>query len=114
MLTYLTCFLFYIAFPVYGPRAMAAGTAFPSSHVAGVVTMAVLGWRWLGRGWGLVMAVAALAVTLSTVYTGNHYVVDAMVGALWVVPFQAWIQPYLERRDAGLSRRADTGAPRSL
>jgi membrane-associated phospholipid phosphatase len=138
MLTYLTCFLFYIAFPVYGPRAMAAGTAlptvgffhtlvertresgdslgtaFPSSHVAGVVTMAVLGWRWLGRGWGLVMAVAALAVALSTVYTGNHYVVDAMVGALWVVPFQAWIQPYLERRDAGLSRRADTGAPRSL
>jgi len=53
-------------------------------------------------------------VALSTVYTGNHYVVDAMVGVLWVVPFQAWIQPYLERRDAGLSRGADTGAPRSL
>lgn len=138
MLTYLTCFLFYIAYPVYGPRAMAAGmaspavgffhtlvertresgdslgTAFPSSHVAGVVTMAVLGWRWLGRGWGLVMAVAAVAVALSTVYTGNHYVVDAMVGALWVVPLQGWIQPYLERRDAGLSRTADAGAPRSL
>jgi membrane-associated phospholipid phosphatase len=129
MLTYLSCFLFYIAFPVYGPRAMAAamapsapegffhalveraresgdslGTAFPSSHVAGVVTMACMGWRWLGRGWGMVLALAALAVALSTVYTGNHYVVDAAAGALWVVPLQAWILPRLERADAGLSR----------
>jgi len=129
MLTYLSCFLFYIAFPVYGPRAMAAamapsapegffhalveraresgdslGTAFPSSHVAGVVTIACMGWRWLGRGWGMVLALAALAVALSTVYTGNHYVVDAVAGALWVVPLQAWILPRLERADAGLSR----------
>lgn len=140
MLTYLSCFLSYISFPVYGPRAMAAGTAspafgffhalveraresgdslgtaFPSSHVAGVVTMAVLGWRWLGRGWGALLAVAALAVALSTVYTGNHYVVDAVAGALWVAPLQLWIQPYLESRDAGLPRpaRADAEAPRSL
>ena len=140
MLTYLSCFLFYIAFPVYGPRAMAAGlatpavgffhtlveraresgdslgTAFPSSHVAGVVTMAVMGWRWLGRGWGFVLAVAALAVALSTVYTGNHYVIDAVAGALWVVPLQLWIQPILERNDAGLRRteRADAELPRSL
>lgn len=139
MLTYLSCFLFYIAFPVYGPRAMAAamaptvgffhtlveraresgdslGTAFPSSHVAGVVTMAVVGWRWLGRGWGFVLAAAALAVALSTVYTGNHYVIDAVVGALWVIPLQLWIQPYLERKDAGLPRPelADAGLPRSL
>jgi membrane-associated phospholipid phosphatase len=129
MLTYLSCFLFYIAFPVYGPRAMAAamapsapagffhalveraresgdslGTAFPSSHVAGAVTMACMGWRWLGRGWGMVLALAALAVALSTVYTGNHYVIDAVAGALWVVPLQLWIQPRLERADAGPSR----------
>jgi membrane-associated phospholipid phosphatase len=141
MLTYLSCFLFYIAFPVYGPRAMAAamapsapegffhalveraresgdslGTAFPSSHVAGVVTMACMGWRWLGRGWGMLLALAALAVALATVYTGNHYVIDALAGALWVVPLQLWIQPRLERRDAGLPRpeRADTGPPPSL
>jgi membrane-associated phospholipid phosphatase len=129
MLTYLSCFLFYIAFPVYGPRAMAAavaqsspagffhtlveraresgdslGTAFPSSHVAGVVTMACMGWRWLGHGWGMVLTLAALAVALSTVYTGNHYVIDAAAGALWVVPLQAWILPRLERADAGLPR----------
>jgi len=142
MLTYLSCFVFYLGFPVYGPRAMAAaamlpslatgffhglveharqsgdslGTAFPSSHVAGVVTMAWMGWRWLGAGWGLVLTVAATAVALATVYTGNHYVVDAVVGALWVLPLQLWIQPYLERKDAGLPRpeQADAGLPRSL
>jgi membrane-associated phospholipid phosphatase len=52
----------------------------------------------------MVLALAALAVALSTVYTGNHYAVDAAAGALWVVPLQAWILPRLERADAGLSR----------
>jgi membrane-associated phospholipid phosphatase len=125
MLTYLTCFLFYLVFPVYGPRAMTAamspsasegffqllverarasgdslGTAFPSSHVAGAMTMAWLGWRWLGRRWGLLLAAAALAVALATVYTRNHYVVDAVAGALWVLPLQLWVMPRLERGSA--------------
>src|SRR4029434_9806213 len=103
MLTYLSCFVFYLGFPVYGPRAIAAfamlpslapgffhglvehtresgdslGTAFPSSHVAGVVTMAWMGWRWLGAGWGLVLTAAATGLALAPVYTGKHYVIDA-------------------------------------
>jgi membrane-associated phospholipid phosphatase len=121
-ITYLSCFLFYLAFPVYGPRASDAaslaaapdgffhtlvdrarasgdspGTAFPSSHVAGAVTMAWLGWRWLSRRWALVLTLAALAVALATVYTRNHYAVDALAGFIWVVPLQGWLAPGLER-----------------
>lgn len=121
-LTYLSCFLFYLAFPVYGPRtsdtaSLAAapeglfhtlvdrvramgdslGTAFPSSHVAGVATIAWLGWRWLSKIWGTVLTLAAFAVACATVYTRNHYAVDALAGLLWAVPLQGWLAPALER-----------------
>ena len=125
MLTYLTCFAFYLVYPVYGPRVMAPappaapegffqswvdraresgdspGTAFPSSHVAGTFTVAWLVWRWLGRRWGVVLVGIAVAVALATVYTRNHYAIDALVGALWIVPLQAWIRPAMERRWPG-------------
>lgn len=132
MITYLSCFLFYLAFPVYGPRASDAaslaaapsgffhtlvdrarasgdspGTAFPSSHVAGAATIAWLGWRWLSRRWALVLTLAALGVALATVYTRNHYAVDALAGFLWVVPLQGWLTPLLER--LGPDRLDDRG-----
>jgi membrane-associated phospholipid phosphatase len=122
MITYLSCFLFYLVFPVYGPRAIGAaslaaapdglfhtlverarasgdslGTAFPSSHVAGAATIAWVGWRWLSRKWSAVLTLAALAVALATVYTRNHYAVDALAGLLWIVPLQGWLVPALER-----------------
>lgn len=131
MVTYLSCFLFYLAAPVHGPRALAGaegapvpgglfhtlveraresgdslGTAFPSSHVAGVVTIAWVAWRWLPRGWAVVLSVAAAMVTLSTIYTRNHYAVDALAGILWAVPLQAWLVPRLERRAAARPRAA--------
>ena len=121
VITYLSCFLFYVVFPVYGPRASDAaslaaapdglfhslverarasgdspGTAFPSSHVAGAATIAWLGWRWLSRRWFAILALAALAVALATVYTQNHYAVDALAGLLWIVPLQGGLAPALE------------------
>ncbi|HEY7727435.1 MAG TPA: phosphatase PAP2 family protein, partial [Candidatus Eisenbacteria bacterium] len=101
--TYLTCFLFYAAYPVRGPRSLdpvpapshraglferaveraretgdSPGTAFPSSHVAGVVTVAWFARRWF-RGWAArVLGMGALLVTLATVYTGNHFAIDAV------------------------------------
>ena len=132
MVTYLSCFLFYLAVPVYGPRAMTAGahvpdaggffqalvegarergdspgTAFPSSHVAGAVTIAWMGWRWLPRVWAHVLSAAAAMVALATVYTRNHYAVDALAGLLWALALQAWLVPRLER---GTAKREPTEA----
>ena len=122
MITYLSCFLFYLVFPVYGPRAIGGaslaaapdglfhtlverarasgdspGTAFPSSHVAGVATIAWVSWRWLSKRWSAVLTLAALAVALATVYTRNHYAVDAVAGLAWIVPLQGGLAPALER-----------------
>jgi membrane-associated phospholipid phosphatase len=105
--TYLLLFLVYLVFPVFGPASLPSlipvvlpggymagftaglrshgdslGTAFPSSHVAGSVAMAIGVWHWWGRRWGVAWLAGALLVGLATVYTGNHFVVDAISGAL--------------------------------
>jgi membrane-associated phospholipid phosphatase len=120
MATYLTCFLFYAVFPVHGPRASdpaaasphpaalfesiveraretgdSPGTAFPSSHVAGVVTVAWFGRRWFKPRAASLLALGALLVTLATVYTRNHYAIDALAGALWGVAVQRLLAPAL-------------------
>lgn len=114
MVTYLGCYLLYLLFPVYGPHFLSVrhagpltdgffyqlvelahaagdsrGTALPSSHVAGATTIAVLGWRWLGSTAARVLTVQAVAVALATVYTQNHYAVDAVAGVVWALLLQA-------------------------
>ncbi len=126
MVTYLACYLVYIAFPVDGPHHTTAmyqgthsdgffynlvraaqdfgdarGTAFPSSHVTGAVTIAFIGWRWFSRPVAALLTIEALGVLLSTVYTQSHYAVDALVGVVFaftlqglVVPaFKLWLEP---------------------
>ena len=105
LMTYLLVFLVYLFFPVMGPAAVhpvlatpggffttltgglrthgdSLGTAFPSSHVAGSVAMAIGVWRWWGWGWGVVWLSGAMLVALATVYTGNHLVIDVVAGAM--------------------------------
>ena len=128
MLTYVVCYAIYFAYPAFGPmhadpesaagiarathggffpslvRAAAAsgdspGTAFPSSHVAGALTAAWLGFRWHARWVAWVQLALAAGVALSTVYTGNHYAIDALVGILLAVVLQAVVAPRFEARD---------------
>lgn len=133
MATYLSCYLVYIAWPVYGPHflstphpgphtegffyglvasAQAAGDshgcAFPSSHVAGAVTIAILGWRWFSRPVALLFSLEALGVVLSTVYTQNHYAFDSLVGLIWALALQLTLVPVLRRllRGPRFRRRA--------
>lgn len=118
MATYLTCYLVYITFPVYGPHfletrppgpytagffyhlvasAQAAGDshgcAFPSSHVAGAVTAAIVAWRWYRPWLAGVLTVEALGVVVATVYTQNHYGIDALTGVLWALALQLAVIP---------------------
>jgi membrane-associated phospholipid phosphatase len=127
--TYLLMFLFYLIFPVLGPASLPSlsavvppggffaglttgirargdslGTAFPSSHVGASVAMAIGVWRWWGRRWGAVWLGGAVLVALATVYTGNHFVVDAISGAL-VGGFLQWepVRRVFLPRDLGRS-----------
>ena len=99
---HLTVFVF---FPVLGPRYLfgppvpevlgqgplyrfthgllewgsSPGAAFPSAHVAVAVSQAVIAARWLPR-WAPWIAVVTVLLSISTVYGGFHYLLDALVG----------------------------------
>lgn len=122
--TYLICFVIYLAMPVLGPRDLAhstggvalgvgglfgpvinaffeagdsLGTAFPSSHCAGSVAAAILVRRHFGRTTGLVASIWAGFIVVSTVYTNNHYAIDAVAGVAAAVMTQKLVLLYLSR-----------------
>jgi membrane-associated phospholipid phosphatase len=136
MATYLACYLAYIAFPVDGPaqfvplhrgphtdgfwyqlvygaveRGDSRGTAFPSSHVAGIVTIATVGWLHFPRSVAGLLAAEAAGVVLATVYTQRHYAIDTLAGAALGLAMQALVVPLLLGRLPGLARRAARTAP---
>ena len=103
--TYVACYLVYLVLPVGGPLhtqprftdgvgdgfffrlndALHAfgdseGTAFPSSHVAGAMAMALVAARRFPRALAWLVAAEAVGVCLSTVYTQNHYAIDVLAG----------------------------------
>jgi membrane-associated phospholipid phosphatase len=106
MLTFVACFMWYIAFPVAGPRYLwpptaareltggpvrslviwllearsSEGTAFPSSHMAVSVAQSILAVRYFGaKGW--VVAVLTAGLGLGAIYGGFHFAIDVVVGA---------------------------------
>lgn len=122
MVAYIACYVIYLAFPTDGPRHVmppyagplnegifyrivhdalelgdSMGTAFPSSHVVGAVTIAYVGWQWFSPGVAAVLSAEAVGVIVSTVYTQNHYAIDSLAGAVWGLGLQIVLVPALLR-----------------
>jgi membrane-associated phospholipid phosphatase len=119
--TYIGCYLVYLTMPVLGPRESAVvalgvpdgffaaiseairargdslGTAFPSSHAAGAVTVAVIAIVWLRPWIAALLSAQAIAVVMATVYTGNHYGIDAAAGTGLALALQVAVVPRLAR-----------------
>jgi len=138
MLTFFVSYLFFIYFPVQGPRYIfpppgggleagplyrlahlvleagsAQGAAFPSSHVAVAATQTILVARFLPRLLPVV-AVLTLGLAAGAVYGGFHYATDVVAGfalAAVLVGAAPRARAVLDgRRDRALGR---TGAPLS-
>ncbi len=122
--TYLVCFVIYLVLPVLGPRDLAhatggmapgvgglfgpvinaffeagdsLGTAFPSSHCAGSVAAALLVRRHFSRIVGWLASIWAGFIVVSTVYTNNHYAIDAVAGVAVAVLVQKLVSLYMSR-----------------
>ncbi|MGH7500067.1 MAG: phosphatase PAP2 family protein [Gemmatimonadales bacterium] len=105
MVTFVTCYLVFLFFPVAGPyyafphppawfidnpparlvyATLAAGSsygaAFPSSHVAAAAAATVAAFRG-SRRVGLALVVPTLLLMVGVVYCQMHYGVDALAGA---------------------------------
>ncbi len=104
MVTFYLCYLFFLLFPVAGPRYTFAlphnvatqtwpartaqwlldqgdswGAAFPSSHVAAAVVAAICALRYW-RPLGLALAPLTVGLVFAVVYGQFHYAVDAVAG----------------------------------
>jgi membrane-associated phospholipid phosphatase len=105
-LGFFICYLFFVVFPVAGPRYLfpplsgpparseiyaavhaildrgsSKGTAFPSSHVAASVSSLLAAWRE-SRSAGAILLLPVSALVVGTVYGRFHYGVDALAGLL--------------------------------
>jgi membrane-associated phospholipid phosphatase len=121
-LAYVACYVSYAIFPVDGPShtmekfvgphmegffynlvvsgthaADSMGTAFPSSHVVGAVTAALVAVQWFSRPWAVVFLLGALGVALSTVYTQSHFAIDSVIGIVFAAVLYYPLAPVLER-----------------
>ena len=59
--------------------------AIPSLHAAASTLFAILIFRLYGRRWGLLATSYPLLIYIGTVYEGEHYVFDLIVGAAYAV-----------------------------
>lgn len=105
MLTFFAHYLFFVYFPVQGPRYLfpppggviaegffyqlahraleagsSQGAAFPSSHVAVGVAQSIIAWRWFPRA-GVLVTALTIGLALGAIYGGFHYAFDAVAGA---------------------------------
>ena len=128
LLTFILCFVAYIAFPVAGPRyywpsrapqgwtrdlviglleaRSSRGSAFPSSHVAVSVAQSILAVRYFGRR-GSLIGVVTVGLALGAVYGGFHYAIDVVAGVVVGVCAVALGVAAAKRMPLGESERAD-------
>ncbi|KQS63548.1 phosphatase PAP2 family protein [Modestobacter sp. Leaf380] len=88
-----------------GQGAVNPVAAVPSLHTAFAVLVCLVGWSWARRRWQRVLLVAyALAMPVALVWSGEHYVVDTLLGAAYAVAVWRAV-PVLEGVASGVQRR---------
>jgi hypothetical protein len=100
--------LAYFVSPVYNSLDPNNYAAFPSLHAAYPVLAVVYAWRPFRR-LALLLVAWTAAVWFSIVYTGDHYVVDALDGVLYVAAAVLLVE-LVGRRLVSGERRAGRGA----
>jgi membrane-associated phospholipid phosphatase len=119
LLVYVGCALVYLIAPVVGPAAVvpaadavrhglffaiagglqqagdSLGTSLPSTHVAASMTIAFAAWRWFPRPLAALLTADAVVIALATVYTQNHYAIDAVAGLALAVFLHTMVAPIL-------------------
>lgn len=125
MLTFYAHYLFFVYFPVQGPRYLfdtpvvesargpmwglahqvleagsSRGAAFPSSHVGVAAAQAVSAFLFLPRLAAALVALLTVGLALGAVYGGFHYATDALAGLLLGVLIAALVHRALRVRES--------------
>lgn len=59
--------------------------AVPSLHAAWAVLVSIFVFRYYGRRWGAVSALYPFVIFLGTVYQGEHYFIDIVLGVVYAI-----------------------------
>ncbi len=59
--------------------------AIPSLHAAYATLIFIFVWRLFGKKWGLLALLHPLLIYIGTVYQGEHYMIDELIGGLYAV-----------------------------
>jgi membrane-associated phospholipid phosphatase len=78
--------------------------AMPSLHAGAALLVALFLWPVASTAWRVVLAAYAVAMAVTLVYTGEHYVVDVLAG--WLVAVAAVAAGAVLRRRLGWGRSA--------
>jgi hypothetical protein len=97
--------LAYFVSPIYGSLNPNLYAAFPSLHAAYPVLAAIFAWR-VDRRLALLLCAWAACVWFSVVYLGEHYVVDALDGLLYVAAAVVIVEFVARRRTVATTSAA--------
>jgi hypothetical protein len=64
------------------PNAVAA---VPSLHTAWAVLVAIFAWKYFGKKWGMLSTSYPLIIIFGTIYEGEHYAIDAILGIVYAL-----------------------------
>lgn len=59
--------------------------AVPSLHAAYATLLVIFVWKLFGKRWGLLAAIYPLIIYVGTVYSGEHYAIDELIGGAYAV-----------------------------
>lgn len=89
--------------------------AVPSLHTAYAVLLSLFIYKLFGKKWGLISAIYPTLIMFGTVYQGEHYVVDVILGILYAVAGYYIVsllsRKYLSRRKPATSPTPATDLP---
>ena len=70
---------------VYDKIAPNAVAAVPSLHAAYGTLLVIFTYKLFGKKWGLLALIYPLVIYVGTVYSGEHYAIDEIIGALYAI-----------------------------
>ncbi|MDB5182784.1 MAG: hypothetical protein JWO47_568 [Candidatus Saccharibacteria bacterium] len=73
--------------------------AMPSLHAAYATLLVLFVYKLYGKKWALAASIYPLLIFFGTVYMGEHYAIDEIIGALYAVGGYAAVRYYWKRRE---------------
>jgi hypothetical protein len=71
--------------------------AVPSLHAAYATLVFIFVWRLFGKKWGLLALLHPLLIYIGTVYQGEHYMIDEIIGGLYALAAYFGVKLFWEK-----------------